>query len=114
MRILKLFALLIFMGCRLSAPPGLPCRTTEFRSNPFLKRLVRHETIAEAEARHQVKGVAFGYLASEWVELKSRMLPEDQLWWFEREPGRALQGALEGYVVLRGCKVVDQLTLVTD
>jgi hypothetical protein len=115
MRWLTIVAILILMSCRtVSTPAGLPCTPTEFRSNPFLKRLVRRETIAEAESRNQVNGVAFGYVASQWTSFKSKILPDDELWWFEREPNRAMQGALEGYVVLRGCKIVDQFVVVTD
>jgi hypothetical protein len=115
MRWLTIVAILLLTSCRtVSAPDGLPCSSAEFRSNPFLKRLVRRETIAEAELRNQVNGVAFGYLAAQWTSFKSTLLPGDQLWWFEREPNRAMQGALAGYVVLRGCRIVDRFVVATD
>ena len=114
MRVAIVLVVILTTACATRVPPGLPCTSAEVRENRFLRRLVRTETVAEAEARHTVNGVPFGGITSEWVRLKSRLQPGDQLWWFEREKDVALQGALEGYVVMRGCSVVDRIVLVTD
>jgi hypothetical protein len=114
MRGVVMILVVTLAGCATQRPSGLPCTSTEVRKNRFLRRLVRTETIVEAERRHTVGGVPFGGIASKWTNLKNRMLPGDQLWWFERERNVALQGALEGYVVMRGCTIVDRIVLVTD
>jgi hypothetical protein len=61
-----------------------------------------------------IAGVPFGALNAEWREMRNRMRPDEQLWRFTREPKLPFQGALEGYVVLRGCEIVDRLVMVSD
>lgn len=77
-------------------------------------RLVRQATVDEAERRHVVNGVTFGAVHSEWEKLKRELDAGDELWWFTapRRPG--LYGALEGYVVLRGCQQVGEIVLAWD
>lgn len=101
-------------SCATRLPAGLPCSSNDVARTPFLKRLVQQESVAEAESKHLVKGVPFGALAENWSALKARMQAGDQLWRFTSEPNKYPQGALEGYVVLRRCEIVDRLVLVTD
>jgi hypothetical protein len=114
MRYFAAILVVLLVGCAARIPFALPCTPRDMRDDPFLKRLVRSETINEAEVRHRVNGVPFGSLAVEWKLLKDHMQPGDRLWWFERQRNVAFQGELEGYVVMRGCHIVDRLVLVAD
>ena len=70
------------------------------------ERLVRLETIADAERNQTTSGVSFGGAHREWEDLKAKLQPGDQLWSFTAPHRSGLYGAHEGYVVMRGCQQV--------
>ena len=103
------------ISCATVQTPAGSCPRSLVNNWPIHRdRLVRVETVEEAERQHVVGGVPFGALRADWEKLKAELSPGDQLWWFTRPNKPGLYGALEGYVVVRDCKQLTQLTLVWD
>jgi hypothetical protein len=72
--------------------------------------LVRCVSIREVEAKHIYNGILFGFCHREWVALRSKMLPGDELWEFSNGPiaWDELMG-IGGYAVLRNGEVTDMI-----
>jgi hypothetical protein len=106
---------LAFSRCATVETPAGRCARASVAAWPVEHtRLIAAETVEEAERRHVVNGVPFGGANARWQELLDQLAPGDQLWRFGRPRRPGLYGALEGYIVLRGCEAVNQLVLVWD
>jgi hypothetical protein len=72
--------------------------------------LIGRISVQEAEVAETFKGIPFGYINDLWEAMKSRMLPDDELWRFDSglESWRELRG-WRGYAVRRHGKVVDSI-----
>jgi hypothetical protein len=83
--------------------------------------LVRRITVDEAERAHMYRGIPFGYQNEQWQALRQQMRRGDDLWFYRRKYPPlppdwkgVVVGAEEGYVLVRGCTIVDSIvTLVS-
>jgi hypothetical protein len=70
--------------------------------------LRRQATVPELEAEHVINGIPFGFCNREWEQLKSLMLPGDEVWYWstDAESWARLRG-WEGIALVRQGEIVD-------
>src|SRR5215831_15614553 len=72
--------------------------------------LVQCISIPDIEAKYTYDGIVFGFLHNEWIALRSKVLPGDEVWEFSNGPEawEKLMGIC-GFALVRHGKVIDMI-----
>ena len=76
---------------------------------PRYLSLVKIETINEPGRTGVIE-----WVDREIAKLRQRMLPGDEVWYFREEKCPNCHWYREGYALIRGCRVVEEITLNDD
>lgn len=112
--------ILLMMGSGLVQPGCVPPKSTvegaTAATDDYVHGFRRKVTIEEAEQKHMVSDphlgkepVAFGFIHTEWLKFKRKMLPGDQLMEFYTPPPPDGIHGYGGFEIVRDGKVVDTL-----